>query len=438
MSICTYISTAPGAPPPPPFPTDPPSWTAHRPTPAPPESSTPRSARGVDRHGHVQELLVEEGNAGLDAPRGHRLVRAQAVELVQTVELAHGLFVEGAGVGGAVEVQVAAEDLVGAFARQHHLDPQGADAARHQVHRRGGAHRGHVEGLQVMDHLGERVESFLHGELELVMDGADVVGHQPGGGQIRRSLQPDAEGMEAGPPCFGPVVVLDPVGGVALRDCRDDRRVQSPGQQDAVGHIGHELAVHGGFQRFADRGGARIGGGVGVASPGAPIVAPRGAVRGIEDVTGGELGDRAADGGERLHLGSDVEAALFVVAGVEWDDPDVVARHDVPVRVGVVEDEGDDPVQTVQEGGPFLGVERQDDLAVAAGLELVGSLEPGLQLTVVVDLSVHGQDVGTVGAAERLRPVIHIHDGEPVVGRDGPLMGVDAGPVRAAVPLEPG
>ena len=273
--------------------------------------------------------------------------------------------------------------------------------------------------------------------MELVVHGADVVGDETGGGQIRRPLQADAEGVQAGPPRLGEVVVLDAVAGEALGDGRDDRRVQSPGQQHAVGDIGHELAVDGGLEGVAEGGGVGVGGGGGVVSPGAFVVGAGSAVVGVEDVAGGELGDGAADGGESLHLGGDVEAALVVVAGVEGDDAHVVARHDVPVGVGVVEDEGEDSVEAVEEVATLLGVEGQDDLAVAAGPEVVGAGEAGFEFAVVVDLSVDGEHVGAVRAAERLGPVFHVHDGQPVVGQNGPFMGVDAGPVRAAVPLEP-
>ena len=99
-----------------------------------------------------------------------------------------------------------------------------------------------------------------------------------------------------------------------------------------------------------------------------------------------------------------MEAAFVVVAGVQGDDPQVAARDDVLVSVGVIEDEGEDPVQPVQEAAALFGVERQDDLAVAAGLEFVGAREPGFQLTVVVDLSVDSQDVGAAGAAKAPGP----------------------------------
>ena len=120
-----------------------------------------------------------------------------------------------AGVGRLVEVQVAAEHLVRALAGEHHLDAHGPDAARHQVHRRRRADGGDVVGLQVVDHVGQRVQPFLHGEVELVVHGADVLGHLAGRRQVRRALQPDGEGVQLRPPRFAAVVVLDAPRGIA-------------------------------------------------------------------------------------------------------------------------------------------------------------------------------------------------------------------------------
>jgi hypothetical protein len=91
-------------------------------------------------------------------------------------------------VGGFVEVEVAAEDLIGALSGQHHLHAQGLDLAGHEEHGRAGADGGHVVRLHMVDHLRQRVQSLLHCEVELVVPGADVVGHFPGRLQIRRTL----------------------------------------------------------------------------------------------------------------------------------------------------------------------------------------------------------------------------------------------------------
>ena len=356
----------------------------------------------VHRHGHIQEFLVEEGNPGFDPPRRHGLVGPQAVELVKSVEFADGFLMEGARVGRPVEVQVAAEHLVGPFARQHHLDPQGADATGHQVHGRGRAHGGHVEGLQVMDDVRQRVESFLHREVELVVDGADVVGHEPGAGHVRRAFQADTERVETWPPRLGPVVILDPVPGVHLGHGGDDRGVEPPGQQDAVGHIGHELPVHRGLQGFADRRRVGVGRSSGVAPPFPVVVGSGGSFERIQEVPGRKLGDASADGRERLHFGRHVEAALIVVARVEGDDSQVVARDEVPVQRGVVEDEGEDSVQFVEEAGSLFCVQRKDYLAIALSLEPERARQVGFQRPVVVDLAVDGQCHAPVRAAEWL------------------------------------
>ena len=131
-----------------------------------------------------------------------------------------------------------------------------------------------------------------------------------------------------------------------------------------------------------------------------------------------------------------MEPAVVVVAGVQGDDAEVVASHEVPVLLQVVQYEGEDPVQTIQEVASVLRVQGKDDLAVASGEEPIGASELGLELAVVVDLAVDGQDVGAVGVLQRLGAVFHIHDGEAVVGQDGALVSENAGPVGAAVSLQ--
>ena len=97
-----------------------------------------------------------------------------------------------------------------------------------------------------------------------------------------------------------------------------------------------------------------------------------------------------------------MEAALIVVARVEGDDSQVVARDEVPVLRGVVEDEGEDPVQFVEEAGSLFGVQRKDYLAIALSLEPERARQVGLQRPVVVDLAVDGQCHAAVRAAEWL------------------------------------
>ena len=78
-----------------------------------------------------------------------------------------------------------------------------------QVHRRRGADRRHVVRLEVVDHVGQRVEPLLHGEVEFVVLRADVRGGRPRGREVGRAFEPDRERVQARPPRLAAAVVLD-------------------------------------------------------------------------------------------------------------------------------------------------------------------------------------------------------------------------------------
>ena len=178
---------------------------------------------GIQAHRHIEERLVEERHTPLDAPGGQALVGTEAVVEVQFGELAHRLLVEGPGIGRLVKIEVAAEDLVGALAREHHLDAHRTDDAGQEIHRRGGAHGGDVVGLDEIDHIAQGVKALLHRVVDLMVYGADMLRHHAGLGQIGRTLQADGKGMQAGPPGAALRVVLDAVLREALGNGGDDR-----------------------------------------------------------------------------------------------------------------------------------------------------------------------------------------------------------------------
>ena len=91
---------------------------------------------GVEAHRHIEKLAVEEGHASLHAPCRQTLVGTQTVVEVELGQLAHRLLMEGAGRGSLVEIEVAAEDFVGALAREHHFDTHRPDDAGEQIHGR--------------------------------------------------------------------------------------------------------------------------------------------------------------------------------------------------------------------------------------------------------------------------------------------------------------
>ena len=353
---------------------------------------------------------------------------------MQGGELAHVLFVELAGVGGLVEVEVAAEQLVGAFAGEHHLDPHRLDVAGHQIHGRGGADGGDVIGLEVIDDVPQGIQPFLHGEVDLVVDGAEVIGHLAGGSEIRRPFQADGEGVQLGPPGFALAIVFHPAGGIELGDGGDDGRIQTTGEQHAVGHVAHQLALDRRFQgRFELGLVADVVLDRRVLHPVPFIPLFKLAILAPQVVSRREGLDALADRHQGLHLGGDIEVAVFVAAGIEGDDPHVVATNQVGILLGVIEDEGEDAVQIVQERRALLLVKGQQHFTVGVGLELEVDLEVLLQLLVVVDLAVDGQYVRALGIVERLCAVARIDDGQALVHQDGLVGAVDAGPVRPAV-----
>ncbi|GMR55181.1 hypothetical protein PMAYCL1PPCAC_25376 [Pristionchus mayeri] len=198
---------------------------------------------GCDAHGDIQEGLVEEGNAHLDGVRHARLVGAQAVRGVQ-MQYAIDRLLEELLVGGrVVEVEVAAEDLVGTLARKNNLDAHLPDVLRQQVHRSGGADRRHIVRLQMPHQLVDHRQSVLITEVDLVVLGADEVGHlarRHDIGAVR--IHADGEGVH------GETQLLHLTSG----DRTDQARVESSREEQSDGRVAHQPLRRGAYERLAD------------------------------------------------------------------------------------------------------------------------------------------------------------------------------------------
>ena len=390
--------------------------------------------RGIQPHRHIQELLVQERHAALHTPGRQTLVRPQAIVEVQLGQLTHRLLVEFLGARRLVEIQVAAENLVGALAGEHHLDTHRLDHAGQQIHRRGGADRRHVVGLRKVDHVADRVQTLLDGIVNLMMDSTDVFRDHARLLQVRSALQADGERMEARPPGPRLRIVLDAHRAELLGNRRDHRRIQAAGQQHAVGNVGHQLALHRRLQRRAEL--RRVGRIVldrvvghpvaGVPALHARLLAPI-AVAGKEGLVALAL---ALQG---LQLGSHVHLPVRIVADIQRDDPDRVPGDQEGVLLRVVEREGEDAAQLLQEIRSLVAVEREDDLAVAAGLEFILPGVAAADLLVVVYLAVHRQHLLPVRGNQRLAARLRVHDAQALVGQHGAAAAPDAAPVRSAM-----
>lgn len=85
------------------------------------------------------------------------------------------------------------KDLVATLTTQNHLHTHSLDLATEEVHGRASADRRNVVRLQVVDHIGDRVEALLNGEDVFVVDCAEVVSGLAGGEKIRGVLETDGE-----------------------------------------------------------------------------------------------------------------------------------------------------------------------------------------------------------------------------------------------------
>ena len=163
-----------------------------------------------------------------------------------------------------------------------------------------------------------------------------------------------------------------------------------------------------------------------------------GVARPNEYMAGGEFTNSAAHRDQRLHLGRDVEDPIAVPTHVEGHDTDRVPRHHVEALVQVPEDEGEDGVQMIEQPDAVLPVECEDDLAVRGGPERIGFRQLLPQLTVVVNLTVHGQHGSLAWTVERLRTARRVDDGEALVHEHTARGHVHPRPVGPTVALEPG
>ena len=269
------------------------------------------------------------------------------------------------------------------------------------------------------------------------MHGAQHVRRHLRRGEVGRALQADREAVQARPPRFRFVAVLDPMAGVARSHRRHQRGIQPARQQHAVGHVGHQLAVHGGLERLAQFGQRYFHAfHRRVIAPRALVVFRQLAGRAVVPVPRRELRHVGTIVGQRLHFRSHPQPAFGIVAPVQRHHPDRIAGNDRAPFRAVPQCEREDAVEAVEEaGGLVFPVERADDLAIRLGLERIRLRQFTLQRQMVVDLAVDRQRQFAVRRQQRLRTASRIDDGQPLVHEDCAVVGVDAAPVRAAMAL---
>ena len=232
----------------------------------------------------------------------------------------------------------------------------------------------------------------------------------------------------------------------ASRHRRHHRRGVDPsGEEGAVGHVGHHLALHRGGElpgqpprqlvvAGLDRAAGRVAEARHARGP-ALLDGQHRCRRQLEHALEEGARSRYEAAGEEVverhavdrrldeagrdqgpHLGGERHPPA-VAPPVERLDPELVPGGHEPAPGRVPESEGEDPVQVADEVGAALLVAVHDHLAVGAGGEAVAlALEPGAQVEVVVDLTVDDRRDRAVLGVERLVAAGHVDDRQARVG----------------------
>ncbi len=86
----------------------------------------------------------------------------------------------------------------------------------------------------MIDHIADRIQTFLHGEVNFMVHGAEVIRHFLRGFQIRCPFQAHGKGVQLRPPGLGTLLIFHAAGREFLGDRGDHGGVQAAGEQYAV------------------------------------------------------------------------------------------------------------------------------------------------------------------------------------------------------------
>ena len=291
-----------------------------------------------------------------------------------------------------------------------------------------------IVGFDKIDDVADGIQTFLYGIVYFVMDGADVLGNETCFRQIGSPFQAYGKTVETRPVGLGTAVVLDAHLAVLFGDGGNHRRVETPAEQHTIGHVGHQLSLHGFLQSIVDGSDAYriVLHGI-IFHPIATVIPLHARLFAPIVMTWQERLVTFALAFECLQFGGYVEGAIAVVANVEWYDADGVAGDEEGVTLLVVEHEGEDAAQVLEKVDAFLTVERQNDFAIATRLECILSGHTSANFLMVVNLAIHRQDLLAVGCIKRLPATLGIDDAQSLMGKDGGATTIDAAPIGTAM-----
>ena len=204
--------------------------------------------------------------------------------------------------------------------------------------------------------------------------------------------------MQTGPVGLGLAVILDAVFAELLRQCRDDTTVKTTAQQHTIGHVTHQLALHGSSKSITDSlHRSRIILHVIIVEPVTLIVALHTWLLAPVVVTGQEGFEALALSLKGLEFAGHINSAVGIITNIKRYHTNGVSGNEEFVALLVVEHKGKDAAEVFEEVDAFLAVEGKDDLTVATRLEVIRSSKAATNLLMVIDLTVDSQHLLAIG-----------------------------------------
>ena len=182
-------------------------------------------------------FYVQERDARFEAERHGDAVGALQVGVVQRGGDAEHFILEPLRVVIRTQVIVSGVDFIGTFAGEDDFDVLRGHFCQEKVGD-GGTDQGRVEGFEVVDDLGERLQRFFFGINPLVVLSAQGFRHFARSGDVFAAFHPNGKRVQ---------MVSARVG-----QHGDDAAVKTAAQADSDGHIAEQTLLHGVTQRGAD------------------------------------------------------------------------------------------------------------------------------------------------------------------------------------------
>ncbi len=111
----------------------------------------------------------------------------------------------------------------------------------------------------------------------------------------------------------------------------------------------------------------------------------------------------------------------------------MIAGNKIGVLLIIIKNEGKHPLQLINKRDALFFKQGQNNFAVGTGFKWVGTRQIFRQRLVIIDLTIHGENMLIILTDERLRTSVYINNGQPFMTQNGIIIIPNPRPVRAAM-----